>query len=260
MIDCLSIFKQQSDKDNSMQALVVKNRFRGPPHSGNGGYVGGLFSKIVDPSSKGCVEVTLRSPIPLDVPLQANQMDDGSATVTDGETLIAQMKSIDLAMDVPAPPAWTDVEAVAEKSLAYSSDINELLPGQRGFHPICFCCGIEHDTGLQVCVASVGDQVAAIWKTKESWGLADGLLPIEYLWTAMDCPGQFAYMEKGIRTGMLGRITASVTEQPKAGEELLVTAWTILVEGKKHFAGAAIFDRHGKLYSKAKTVWIGRRD
>ncbi|MFT5100420.1 MAG: hypothetical protein ACI9CE_001147 [Flavobacterium sp.] len=243
-----------------MQEVVVKNRFRGPPQSGNGGYVGGLFSKAIDPSGKGDVEVTLRSPIPLDTPLETNQLDDGSATITHGETLIAQMKPVIWEMDVPAPPSWLDVEAVAKESLAYSSNINELLPGRRGFHPICFCCGVEHDTGLQVCVASVGDLVAAIWKTKQDWGLTDGLLPIEYLWTAMDCPGQFAYMEKGIRTGMLGRITASVNERPKAGEDLLVTAWTILVEGKKHFAGAAIFDRQGKLYSKAKTVWIGRQD
>ena len=243
-----------------MQEVVVENRFRGPPQSGNGGYVGGLFSRTIDPSGRGNVEVTLRSPIPLDNSMQVNRFEDGTATISDGETLIAQVKSVDWEMEVPAPPDWNDVRAVASKSLAFGSNLNDLLPGRKGFHPICFCCGVEHDTGLQVCVAPTGDQVAAIWETKKSWGASDGLLPVEFLWTAMDCPGQFAYMEKGIRTGMLGRITAAITERPKAGETLLVTAWTILVEGKKHFAGAAIFDKTGKLYCKAKTVWIGRRE
>ena len=243
-----------------MKDVIVKNQFRGPPQSGNGGYVGGLFSKCIDTSGNGNVEVTLRSPIPLDTKLQVNQLDDGSATITKGETLIAQIKSIDWEMDIPAPPEWSEVEAVAKQSLAFTPNINDLLEGRTGFHPICFCCGVEHDSGLQVCVAPIGDQVAAIWKTKEEWGLSDGLIPAEYLWTAMDCPGQFAYMDKGIRTGMLGRITAEVFERPKAGDELLVTAWTIQIEGKKHFAGAAIFDQQGNLFSKAKTVWIGRRE
>jgi len=243
-----------------MNELVVENRFRGPPQSGNGGYVGGLFSKIIDASGKGNVEVTLRSPIPLDHALQVNSFEDGTATVTNGDTLIAQIKPIEWEMEVPTPPDWQAVTAVAEKSLAFGSNLNDLLPGRQGFHPICFCCGAEHDTGLQVHVARVGDQVAAVWNTRQSWGAEDGLLPIEFLWTAMDCPGQFAYLEQGIKTGMLGRITAAVNKRPKAGESLLVTAWTIVVEGKKHFAGAAIFDKDGTLCCKARTVWIGRRD
>ncbi len=243
-----------------MHEVVVEDRFKGPPQSGNGGYVGGLFSRTIDSSGQGDVEVTLRSPIPLDKPMQVSHLDDGTATISDGDTLIAQVKPVQWEMEIPAPPPWKDIEAAASRSLAFKSNINDLLPGRKGFHPICFCCGVEHATGLQVCVAPVGDQVAAVWETKASWGLSDGLLPVEFLWTAMDCPGQFAYMEQGIRTGMLGRITASVIERPSAGETLLVSAWTIMVEGKKHFAGSAIFDRSGKLYSKAKTVWIGRQE
>ena len=243
-----------------MRDVVVEERFRGPPQSGNGGYVGGLFSKTIDSSGRGDVEVTLRSPIPLDKRMQVTRQNDGTAAIMDGETLIAEVKPVQWEMEVPAPPEWEEIKAAAPKSLAFKPNINDLLPGQTGFHPICFCCGVEHDSGLQVCVAPIGNQVAAVWETKESWGLSDGLLPIEFLWTAMDCPGQFAYMEQGIRTGMLGRITAAVIERPSAGETLLVSAWTIVVEGKKHFAGSAIFDRSGKLYCKAKTIWIGRQE
>ena len=40
-----------------MGEVVVEARFRGPPQSGNGGYVGGLFSKTIDHSGQGNVEV-----------------------------------------------------------------------------------------------------------------------------------------------------------------------------------------------------------
>ena len=85
-------------------------------------------------------------------------------------------------------------------------------------------------------------------------------MPAEYLWTALDCPGQFAYLAAGTRTGLLGRITAKIFQRPSAGESLLVTAWPIHVDGKKHFAGSAIHTESGELVARAVSVWIGRRD
>lgn len=236
--------------------ITIDERFRGPPVSGNGGYVGGIFSKVLVPSGQGDVEVTLRSPIPLDKPLVVNRLED-AATITDGDTLIAQVKPFEPEIEIPMPPTWEKAEAAAQQS--FSLTASTMFPGRRGFHPICFCCGAEHDTGLRVFAAPVEKQVAAIWSTQSDWADEHGLIPTEYLWAAMDCPGQFAYMATGVRTGMLGRITAKVHQQPKAGEVLMVTAWPIQVDGKKHFAGAAIFDRSGRLYSEAVTVWIGRR-
>lgn len=92
------------------------------------------------------------------------------------------------------------------------------------------------------------------------WGDEAGKLPAEYLWTALDCPGQFAWRAAGTRTGMLGRITARVLSRPAAGESLLVTAWPIEVDGKKHFAGSAIHTASGELVARALSIWIGRRD
>ncbi len=54
-------------------------------------------------------------------------------------------------------------------------------------------------------------------------------------------------------------MTALVHRRPDAGETLLVTAWPIEIERKKHFAGAAIFTESGELVSEAITVWIGDR-
>jgi len=245
--------------------LIIAAKFRGPPTSGNGGYVSGLFSRLIE--SSDAVEVTLRAPIPLDhaltpvAPIESVAPKESVAKVVDGETLIAEIRSVELSLEIPKLPDWAATKAAQHLSYSLVEDFQPGMPGKRGFHPICFCCGADHETGLQVFAAPVGEnQVATIWQTDAKWAEEEGLLPSEYLWTAMDCPGQFAFLQAGIRTGLLGRMTAQVHFRPLAGAPLLVTAWTIRVEGKKHFAGAAVHTEDGRLCSEAVTVWIGRRE
>ena len=54
-------------------------------------------------------------------------------------------------------------------------------------------------------------------------------------------------------------MTARIHHPVKAGEPLVVTAWPINVDGKKHFAGSAIFNQTGVLVAEAIAVWTGRR-
>jgi hypothetical protein len=240
-----------------MTLLIIAEKFRGPPTSGNGGYVSGVFAKLV--SHADAVEVTLRAPIPLDREMTADTGDALIARVVDGETLIAEIRPAEISLTIPALPDWQAVKAAEPNSYSLVDDFQPLLPGKRGFHPICFCCGADHDEGLKVFAAPIGDeQVAAVWQTKTEWGDDEGRVKAEYLWTAMDCPGQFAFLQSGIRTGLLGRMTARIHQRPMAGEPLLVTAWTIRVEGKKHFAGSAIHNQNGELCGEAITLWIGR--
>ena len=51
--------------------VEVHRRFRGPPTSGNGGYVAGLVAEWID----GPAEVDLLAPIPLEVPLHRRRDD-----------------------------------------------------------------------------------------------------------------------------------------------------------------------------------------
>lgn len=129
-----------------------------------------------------------------------------------------------------------------------------------GPRPICFCCDVEHEAGLEVFAAPVlrGEQVAAVWHTREDWGDEDGFIPDPYAWTALDCPGQFAFLARGIRTGLLGRITGQLHQRARADETHLVTGRRIGVEGKKHFAGTALWNESGALIASARAVWIGR--
>ena len=226
--------------------MIIADKFRGPPQSGNGGYVAGICAGLLEQPIDQAVEVTLRAPIPLDQTLQPH-LNESGAIVCHGETLIAEVKAAELEVSHPPVLAWDKVEAARETAYALQDNLQDFMPGIPGYHPVCFCCGAGNPDGLQVFVAPVDEQMAAIWPTDPNWADAHGLVPIEYLWTAMDCPGQFAFIREGVRTGLLGRMTARILKQPKAGESLLVNAWTIKIEGKKHYAGAAIYNRDGEL-------------
>jgi len=240
--------------------IIIPEMFRGPPRSGNGGYVAGRFAAFIDPM--GPVEVTLRAPIPLDSEMQVKHYPDGSVVISKDDTLIAEAQSAALEIEVPEPPSWEETEAAEPGSFSYLERVNALIPGGKGLHPICFCCGVEHPEGARVFAAPVNDgqQVAAVWPTQESWADADGMLLPEMLWTALDCPGQFAFLADDVFTGMLGRLTTEIYLPVKAGESFLVTGWRIGTEGKKNFAGTAVFNRDNQLVAAAKAVWIGRRD
>ena len=40
--------------------------------------------------------------------------------------------------------------------------------------------------------------MAAAWQTHAHWGDAAGNVPPRFLWTALDCPGQFAFYAGGM--------------------------------------------------------------
>jgi hypothetical protein len=241
--------------------LVVAARFRGPPDSGNGGYVCGALAERLACAPGEAAEVTLRSPMPLDRALTVLCGEHGMLRVVDGETLIAEARTAPLEIEVPEPPGFEAALAARPDSVSFAKDVAPLRGLGIGFHPICFCCGAElpPGEGLHVHAAPLGEQVAAAWTPAPSLARPDGTLPPEYLWTALDCPGQFAFLAGGVRTGMLGRMTGRIDQPVRAGERCVVTGWRIGVERRKHFAGTAIFDESGTLCALAHSVWIGVR-
>ncbi len=240
-----------------IDTMTIPENFRGPPRSGNGGYVGGAFAGLLGLPANQAVEVTLRAPVPLDVPLQVDRTNKNLLAVRRDDTLIAEVCPSDFALTIPTPPSFED--ALAIRDSAMSLKLREGGEG-RGMHPICFCCGADHENGLGVFAARLDErQVVAAWQTRTDWRDDSGAIPIPYLWTALDCPGQIAYAVEGIRTGLLGRITASVVKPAIPGDKHVVTAWRDSIEGKKHFAGSAIFNQAGELVASALSIWIGRR-
>jgi hypothetical protein len=210
----------------------------------------------------GAVEVTLRAPIPLDQLLTTHGNGE-SLLVRHGDTLIAEATITNLQLAMPEPATWHEALAVREQSYSLPMGINSLFKvPMRGVHPICFCCGTEvaPNEGAHVYSAPLPKkhQVAAAWIPDPSLA-TDGVVRPEMIWTALDCPGQMAWRAEGTQTGMLGRITARIEKPVHASERCVVIGWTMGNEGKKFFAGTALFNSRNELCAYAKAVWIGRQ-
>lgn len=250
------------------ESIIIPARFRGPPESGNGGYVAGAIAECFagedSSAADAAIEVTLRAPTPLDRVMNVVRRDDDTLQLILGETLIAEAVRTRLELDIPEPPSFEAALSAQPRSPSFYENVNPMLPQGTGFHPICFCCGadVEPDEGLHVYAAPVDgfDGVAAAWRPSDAFADADGYLPERILWAALDCPGQFAYLCAGIRTGMLGRMTGRILKRVPAAQDLTVTGWCLEVERSKHFAATALFDAAGDLCGYSRQVWIGRRD
>jgi hypothetical protein len=244
------------------ESFNIPARFRGPPNSGNGGYVAGALAEHFAAADGEAVEVTLRAPIPLDTPMTIVRPDRDHLRVERDDVLIVEAVRTTLALDVPTPPAFAAALAARDRSPSFYPNVNPLIPGGTGFHPVCVCCGADvgADEGLHVYAAAVEgfDGVAAAWRPHPALVGSDGLLPQAIVWTALDCPGQFAYLVSGIRTGLLGRMTARMVRPVPGDADLVVIGWCLEVAGRKHFAGTALFDDAGALCAYSRQTWIGR--
>ncbi|QDP19754.1 PaaI family thioesterase [Sphingomonas xanthus] len=226
--------------------VEVHRRFRGPPTSGNGGYVAGLVAEWID----GPAEVTLLAPIPLEVPLH-RRLDDVEVTLFDAERNYARARPLDepLGIDPPAPPGVEELEAAA---MAF--------PGPGG-HPIpgCFVCGTERVPGDGLCVyageSPHRDVAVAEWTPDESVADDHGHVATRYLWSVLDCPSYF-----GLCTprplALLARLSARIDRPVRVGERLTVTGWEEKREGRKHHSATVIHDQAGDVVALAKALWI----
>jgi hypothetical protein len=232
--------------------IVVAQQFRGPPNSGNGGYVCGLMARALD----GPVTAMLRAPMPLDAPLDL-VVEDGVARILGADgTLIGEARAGDPGVLLPPPTA---------PSLAAANAAGPGFPGlHRPFHPVCFTCGDQLDEGfgLRVFVGQVDGMepgvVAGPWTVHPNFADADGLAPIEVVWAALDCPGSVAWVVTEGGGGLLGTMTGEVLRRPAVGETTIVVAWPIDQSGRKRFSGTALYSADGELMARSHQIWIGR--
>jgi hypothetical protein len=221
------------------EGLFIERRFRGPANSANGGYTCGLIAELVRAET---VEVTLRLPPPLETPL-AVERDGESVRVLHGDRLVAEARPAVLDLQPPQPPAFADAERLAS---ATPPDPEHPFPG-------CFVCGPARELGdaLALRPAPAGDGVVAA-----PWRPAEELAGTRFAWAALDCPGAFAVQADFARgLCVLGRLTGRVLEPPRAGEECVVVGWPLGRDGRKLYAGTALY-RGGELLAVARAVWI----
>jgi hypothetical protein len=215
--------------------IVIESRFRGPDESGNGGYSCGLVARELG----GPAEVTLRLPPPLARPLQF----DGRRLLDSGD-VVAEARRADVEVDVPAPVTFAEAER------AQAPDVDSPFPH-------CFVCGHARapGDGLRIFAGPVPGRnlVAATWTPRE------GEVGPEFVWASLDCPGAYATGAMGRGTIVLGRLAARVERIPHPDEPCVVVGWPLGSDGRKHYAGTALYTADGELLGVARATWIEPR-
>lgn len=229
-----------------MATVRIERRFRGPPETGNGGYVAGLVAAALGGSN--CT-VTLKAPPRLDEDLTLT-IDDGQASLFQDDTIFVAASKATVDIDVPPPPTLADAKDAEPRFAGHSRHI---FPG-------CFVCGPERDQGdgMRIFPGPLHDRdhrVAATWIPDETVADEDGTVRPEFLWAALDCPGYFAAADNA-GMALLGRMSAVLHRKVHVGEPLVVTGWPIDSEGRKQHVGSALHDKDGNLVAAAKATWI----
>ena len=215
--------------------VVIDRKFRGPRGSANGGYTCGVLATFI----QGPAEVTLRLPPPLERPLEV--VTDGRLELRDGEAVVAEAALSELELDLPDPISFDDAAAAA------------LPEGDReSVFPECFVCGWARKDGLRIYAGPVADTelVAATWVP------AADLVSPEFVWSALDCPGAYAVQHGWRGTPVLGRLSARVEHLPDPGERCVVMGWPLGEDGRKLYAGTAVFGEDGRTLGCARATWI----
>jgi hypothetical protein len=235
--------------------LVLPGRFNGPARSANGGFTAGSLAEQVPDADRLGVEVTLRRPPPLDVPLAVSHHDGLTVLSTD---------------DVPvaeARPADSEVEAVPGVAADVAAEAMLRYPGLRSHpFPTCFACGPDRDEGdgLRIFpgpVAADRGFVASLWLPQpthaESSDLVDGVqrCGVATTWAALDCVGGWSDDLEG-RPCVLGRITARVDALPVVGEPHVVVGRHLGTDGRKSFTASTLYDADGRVVAAARHTWI----
>jgi hypothetical protein len=237
------------------ETLTIEPRFNGPPDSGNGGYACGRLARFVDGPA---AEVTLRLPPPIGRPLDAERDgDSGGAILRDGDAVVAEARPADIPAEAPAPADHTEA--------ARAADHSPFLDAVHHPFPTCFVCGPKREPGdgLRIFAAPLAerDVFAAPWAPDPELANADGVLPTELVWAALDCPTSAPVAndwqaEGGFLPIVLARFATRILAPVEAGREHTIVSWRIAVDGRKRHAGAALHSEGGELLAVARALWI----
>lgn len=229
-----------------IEHFTIDERFCGPPKSGNGGYTCGRMVGHLN----GTVAARLKAPPPLGVELRL-ESSDNQARLFDGSTLLGEAKLTQLDLVPPPCPSYEEAQAAARGFPGFTT---HNFPG-------CFVCGPArppHD-GLRIFPGPLADSstLAAPWIADESLADAAGKLKAEFIWAALDCAGAFALypIPDGLAI-VLGELVVATLDQIKPGERCVVLGWPLGSDGRKRFAGTAIYGADQRLVAMARAVWV----
>jgi hypothetical protein len=234
------------------ETLTIPGWFNGPPGSGNGGYTCGRVAALVGTE---VAEVSLRSPPPLDTPLQVVREGD-RVELRDGDTLVAGGAPAELLLDVPEAVAADEVAAAVEEGRER---------WQRGHpFPTCVVCGPARDDGLGITPATLPGRdglFGASWTPGDTSDDGGGCARPELVWAALDCPTSAPVANFGEGPAMvLASLTARLGCPVRIGEPHTILSWALGADGRKHWAAAALYDSEGTFTCASRALWIELRE
>jgi len=153
---------------------------------------------------------------------------------------------------VSAPPALS-FERASELSKHYVGHTRHHFPG-------CFVCGPARAVGDGLRIfpghEHPDEPMAAPWEPDVSLADGAGRIPTEVAWAALDCIGYFAAGAPDYPVALLGRMTAEVIADVAVAERCVLLGWPLGREGRKLYAGTALYDAAGRLRGRARQTWI----
>ncbi|MBU2549389.1 MAG: hypothetical protein KKB20_13310 [Proteobacteria bacterium] len=231
--------------------IEIDLRYVGPPRITQGGYISGLLAMHLDTDT---VEVSMRSPTPMNRKLMLDLGVPGRVRLYDGERLLNEARPAELDLEIPEP---VTMEEARRSSLRHVTD----MP-----YPYCFGCGSARgeDEGLHLRSGPVSGRnlVATDWvPTAGAAGAGAGEpVPLPITWAAMECPTARA-MEIGDLKGpdeliLLGRMTTRVEGLPRVGRPCFFMGWPLGREGRKISLAGTMHDESGRLLVMSKLLFI----
>jgi hypothetical protein len=144
------------------------------------------------------------------------------------------------------------------------ADAERASRSYRGFdwHPVpdCFVCGPRRPVGdgLRIFAGGLGRDgaVAAPWVPAADLADAAGHVRPEFVWSALDCPGAFAFDWDRGRVPVLGRLAAHLHAPVSGGKRHVVVAWPLGSDGQKFLAGTAVLSETGDVLAAARATWF----
>ena len=214
--------------------MIIPSRFNGPPSSANGGYACGLFSEALG----GGFEVTLLVPPPLDT-----QLDIVGDELRHGDVVVARARrAVHSDEEVAEPVSLAEAEAASKRYAGF----------EHHAYPTCFTCGPERDDGLRIFAGPVEGRVGVV---AAPWTPGPGVRA-EIVWAALDCPSGWAVDEFQREGVLLGRMAAAIHMRPEPGEAHVVIGWRVGEEGRKRFAGSALYTADGEHVAHSRSTWL----
>lgn len=235
------------------RAIAIDSRFNGPPGSANGGYACGVAARAL---TDGPADVRLRRPPPLGVAMDLVETDAGVELRHDGQ-VVASAIEWDGVIELPAPPSRSSLDGAV-----HDFDLDGYARG----HPFdrCFTCGparTEGD-GLRIFPGAIKDSRMVAWRWTPSPSTAgdDGLVEPLVLWAALDCPSGLCWINApdGMSSGpaVLGRLAVRIDRRPEVGEALVVGGWQTGADGRKLFAGSAVWAADDEVLASGAATWV----